>query len=66
MKHQYDHPHPNPKHVMKCYRGHILGSKRKYGSSRGLMHHKEIIKTYLAAKELVINQKRGEPSCNIK
>lgn len=60
MKRKYTHPHPSPEHVMKCYRGHILGSKRKYGSARGLMHLQKLIDTYFAAKELVINNRKME------
>lgn len=47
-----DHPHPNPAHVMRVYRGHILGSKRRWGSARGLLHYRRYLQTYLHCKEL--------------
>lgn len=50
----YDHPHPDPAHVMRQYRKHILSFKRKKGTARGLIHYKGFVQTYLAAKRLVI------------
>lgn len=44
------HPHPDPKHVMRAYREHILSFKRKAGSARGLVHYRQMIDTYLWAK----------------
>jgi len=53
MKRQYTHPHPNPEHVMRRYRGAILGAKKHFGSARGLIHYKGLLEQYLAAKEIV-------------
>lgn len=50
----YTHPHPDPAHVMRCYRGHILGFKRKKGSARGLIHYRALVEQYLAAKRRVV------------
>lgn len=49
----YDHPHPDPAHVMRCYRRHILGCKKSWGSARGLVHYRGLVQTYLAAKREV-------------
>lgn len=49
------HPHPDPKHVMRCYRGHILGCKRKWGTARGLIHYRSLVQTYLWAKRQQVN-----------
>ncbi len=49
----YDHPHPDPGHVMRCYRGYLTKAKRQ-GSARGLIHFRELLQTYLAAKRLVV------------
>jgi len=50
MSHAYTHPHPDPGHVMRCYRWHILGSKRKWGTARGLIHYRAFVQEYLGAK----------------
>lgn len=60
---EYTHPHPSPDWVMRRYRGHILGSKRKWGYARGLIHYRRLIDEYLAAKRLAIKanaQQHGE------
>ena len=46
------HPHQSPRHVMQRYRAHILGSKRKWGTARGLVHYRDYLRTYLIAKWL--------------
>jgi hypothetical protein len=46
----YTHPHPDPSHVMRVYRAHILKCKRKWGTARGLIHYRALIEEYLAAK----------------
>jgi hypothetical protein len=53
---KYDHPHPDPAHVMRCYRAYILGCKRTWGTARGLIQYRAFIRTYLAAKRLVCRQ----------
>jgi hypothetical protein len=50
----YSHPHPDPRWVMRRYRAHILGTKRKKGSARGLIHYRVIVREYLAAKRRVL------------
>jgi len=50
----YSHPHPDPRHVMRRYRAHILGTKRKKGSARALIHYRAIVLEYLAAKRRVL------------
>lgn len=52
----YSHPHPQPSHVMRVYRAHILGCKRKWGSARGLIHYRRIVDEYLAAKRVAAPQ----------
>lgn len=47
-----DHPHPDPRHVARMYRKHLLGCKRKYGSARGLIHYTQYIQTYLHCKRV--------------
>lgn len=49
----YDHPHPDPAHVMRCYRAYVLGCKRTWGTARGLIQYRAFVHTYLAAKRLV-------------
>ena len=39
-----------PRYVMVAYRQYILGCKAKWGSARSLIHYREIIAEYLAAK----------------
>lgn len=51
----YTHPHPQPRHVMSVYRGHILGSKRKWGTARGLIHYRAYIAEYLAGKRVALS-----------
>jgi hypothetical protein len=50
------HPHPDPKHVMRAYRGYILGCKRKWGYARGLIHYRGFVETYLWAKRQPVQQ----------
>jgi hypothetical protein len=59
MAHQYQHPHKNPAHVMIRYRRHIMSCKKKWSSARGLIHYKEFIREYLAAKHLYLSVKRS-------
>ena len=49
-----NHPHPDKRHVMTVYRGHLLGSKRKYGTARGLIHYNGYLQAYLTAKRQVL------------
>ncbi len=56
----YTHPHPDPAHVMRCYRRYILSCKRKWGTARGLVHYRPIVAEYLAAKRITLRQS-GEP-----
>lgn len=53
---EYTHPHPDPRHVMICYRKDILKSKRKWGTARGLIHYRRLLDEYLAAKRLVVRR----------
>lgn len=64
----YTHPHPDPAHIMRTYRDHILSFKRKQNAqrnpparrvARGLIKYKALIHEYLAAKRLVIASKRA-------
>ncbi len=48
------HPHPDPLHVRKRYRRHILASKKKWGSARGLIHYRKIVRTYLWTKGVYV------------
>lgn len=41
------HPHPDAAHVMRVYRGYILGCKRKFGRARGVFAYREIVEEYL-------------------
>jgi hypothetical protein len=36
--------------VMRQYRRHILGCKKKWGTARGLIHYRGFVETYLACK----------------
>jgi hypothetical protein len=57
----YTHPHPSPAHVMRSYRKALIGQKRIWMSQRkagrrclrGLVHYRDLIDEYLAAKRLV-------------
>lgn len=51
-----NHPHPDPAHVMRQYRKHVLAFKRKCGTARGLIHYRAIVDTYLQAKRDVMCQ----------
>lgn len=35
---------------MRCYRGHMLGCKRKWGTARGLIHYRALVREYLSCK----------------
>jgi hypothetical protein len=50
------HPHPDPAHVMRVYRRHILGCKRKWSTARGLTHYRKLVETYLWAKRMTLAQ----------
>lgn len=50
----YTHP-GKPALVMRQYRRHIMDCKHKWGSARGLIHYRQLLETYLAAKRLVVN-----------
>jgi hypothetical protein len=49
----YSHPHPDPAHVMRCYRGYLVKAKRQRGGCRSLFHYRAILQTYLSAKRAV-------------
>lgn len=56
----YNHPHPQPAHVMRSYRKFLVGQKRVWMASgkagnrclRGLIHYRGYVDQYLAAKRL--------------
>lgn len=58
----YTHPHPKPDHVMRIYRKYFVGQKRIWMSQgkaghrclRGLIHYRDLLQEYLAAKRLVV------------
>jgi hypothetical protein len=52
---EYTHPHPDPRHVMTCYRTYLLGVKKKFGTCRGLGHYHGLLQTDLAAKRKVLH-----------
>lgn len=35
---------------MRVYRNYLVGTKRKLGSARGLMHFKQLLNEYIEAK----------------
>ena len=41
----------DPQHIVMCYRRHILGCKRKWGTARGLLHYRDFITDYLRYKK---------------
>lgn len=45
---------------MTVYRRHILGSKRKWRTARGLVHYLEIVEEYLAAKRRVFEERKQQ------
>lgn len=49
----YTHP-GNPLHVMHVYRKTCLAAKKKYGSTRALIHGMLYVREYLAAKRIVL------------
>lgn len=55
-----DHPHPDPRHVMRTYRKHILATKKKFGSARALMHYLQFVQTYLHCKRIYLHGRRTE------
>lgn len=58
---EYTHPHLSPEWVMRRYRGHLLGCKRKWGYARGLIHYRRLLDEYLAAKRLYLG--KGGDQC---
>lgn len=61
----YSHPHPKPAHVMHCYRRYLLGQKRVWMGGgrgnrclRGLLHYRDLVDEYLAAKRVLTFQQR--------
>jgi hypothetical protein len=62
MQHAYEHPHPEPYHVMWWYRRYIRGYKAKHHrSARGLIHLSALLQTYYAAKRQVIWNRQNVP-----
>lgn len=53
---EYTHPHPDPAHVMRCYRGYLMKAKRQFGGCRSLIHYRRLLDEYLAAKRLVVRR----------
>lgn len=45
----------NAHHIMSVYRRHILGSKKKWGTARGLIHYRALLGSYLKAKRAVLS-----------
>lgn len=46
-----------PEHLMRCYRGHILGCKRKWGSARALIHYLPMVREYVEAKRAFFSER---------
>ena len=46
------HPHPDHNHVYRVYRAYLLDVKRKWKSTRCLIHCRELWAIYLEAKQL--------------
>lgn len=44
----------NARHIMMVYRRHLLGSKKKWGTARGLIHYRALLESYLKAKRAVL------------
>jgi len=42
------------RHIMSVYRRHLLGSKKKWGTARGLIHYRSFVDSYLLAKRAVL------------
>jgi hypothetical protein len=61
----YTHPHPDEIHVMRSYRKFLIGQKRVWMAQgraghrclRGLIHYRDLIDEYLAAKRLMFKTK---------
>ena len=53
-----EHPHPDKRFVMKVYRAHILGTKKRFGTARSLVHYKDYVLTYLHCKRIVLGEKK--------
>jgi hypothetical protein len=56
-----NHPHPSPHHVMVTYRKFLLGTKKRNGSARSLVHYRGLLQEYLAAKRDVLNARPPTP-----
>lgn len=48
------HPNPDKVFLMKTYRAYILGSKKRNGTARSLVHYRDYVREYLTAKKDVI------------
>lgn len=42
------------RHIMETYRRYILACKKQWGSARSLIHYREIVQEYLAAKRRLL------------
>jgi hypothetical protein len=49
------HPHPDKAHVMRTYRRHVLASKRKWRTARGLVHYLRFVRDYLDCKRFTLS-----------
>lgn len=58
----YPHPHPDAYHVMWWYRRHIMRMKKSVGYARGLIHYDALVVVYKAAKRVVIQRRKVDPT----
>jgi hypothetical protein len=59
----FDHPHPDPAHVMRTYRHYILGCKRSgklNHTARSQTHYRDYLATYLDAKRALFRRRSHE------
>jgi len=50
------HPHPDPHHIVRQYRRHIMRTKERFGSARSLVHYRQLVACYLSSKRIVLQQ----------
>lgn len=55
-----NHPHPNPQHIVRQYRRHIMRTKQRFGTARSLVHYRQLVQAYLSAKRLARAQATAE------
>jgi len=52
------HPHSDKRHVVRQTRRYLLAAKYSYGTARSLVHYRDLLRTYLTAKQSLIKENK--------